>query len=216
MGNDNLQSAYHRIGRITCQLVFGLGLFYALITIIGLLSLKSPSDMISDPYFTMMEILSILIAVLMAISVVAVHYSVAADNKLYSLTAVACMFITTGITSCVHFVVLSIRLSPGNTEVVDHSLFFSFKWPSVVYALDILAWDLFFGISMLFLAPVFRGGRIERFLRVLLIISGVLSLLGLLGLPLQNMQVRNIGIIGYAGLAPIAFLLMGKILGKKG
>ncbi len=82
----------------------------------------------------------------------------------------------------------------------------------MVYALDILAWDWFFGLSMLFLAPVFRN---RRSLSVLLVTSGVLSLAGLLGVPLEDMSIRNIGIVGYAVLAPVAFLGIGQTMGAQ-
>jgi hypothetical protein len=93
------------------------------------------------------------------------------------------------------------------------SFFFSFKWPSVAYTLDILAWNWFFALSMLFAAPVFRVGRLEETVRFLMLVSSVLSLAGLIGVPLANMQVRNIGIIGYAVVAPIIFLLLGIVFG---
>jgi hypothetical protein len=35
---------------------------------------------------------------------------------------------------------------------------FSFNWPWVPYALEILAWDYCFGLALLLVAPVFRGG----------------------------------------------------------
>ena len=93
-------------------------------------------------------------------------------------------------------------------------LLLSFKWPSVAYTLDILAWDVFFALSMLFAAPVFKGGRLEATVRFLKLVSGVLSLAGLIGVPLANMQVRNIGILGYAVVAPVAFLLLGMLFGR--
>ena len=81
-----------------------------------------------------------------------------------------------------------------------------------MYALDILAWDLFFGLLMYFFAAqVFKKDRLEKNLKILLITSGILSLFVLIGVPLQNMQIRNIGIIGYTIVAPIAFLLMLKL-----
>jgi hypothetical protein len=89
------------------------------------------------------------------------------------------------------------------------SLLFSFKWPSVAYTLDILAWDWFFALSMLFGAAVFKGGRLELTVRMLMIVSGVLSLVGLIGVPLADMQVRNIGIIGYAVVTLFVFPLLG-------
>ncbi|MBL7994133.1 hypothetical protein JNM05_02080 [bacterium] len=79
-------------------------------------------------------------------------------------------------------------------------LFHSFKWPSVAYTLDILAWDWFFALVILFAAPVFRSGWLELTVRYLMIITGVLSLIGLIGIPLANMQVRMIGVLGYVGL----------------
>ena len=93
-------------------------------------------------------------------------------------------------------------------------LFLSFKWPSVAYTLDILAWDWFFALSMLFATPVFRGGRLEITVRILMIVSGVLSLAGLIGVPLADMHVRNIGIIGYGMVAPVVFLLLGIVFGR--
>jgi hypothetical protein len=86
--------------------------------------------------------------------------------------------------------------------------------------LDILAWDFFFALSMLFAAPVFKEGRLEKAVRILMIVSGVLSLIGLIGVPLADMGVsnwfiyRNIGVIGYAVVAPVAFLLLGMIFGR--
>lgn len=214
MNDQILPSAYRTIGQTTCWMVFVLGAFYAVITTIGLLTLESPQHSIGNPYFTIMEILSILIALLMAISLVSVHYYASPVDKVYSLTALILMFITTGITSSVHFLILSLSYTTEAVQEPHFSFFFSFRWPSVVYALDILAWDFFFGLSVLFLVPVFKKTRLEKNLKTVLISSGILSLIGLIGVPLQNMQIRNLGIIGYAVAGPIAFLLMGKILGR--
>ena len=84
----------------------------------------------------------------------------------------------------------------------------------MVYALDILAWDWFFAFSMLFAAPAFRAGKLEKTVRVLMIASAVFSLAGLIGVPLSNMQVRNIGIVGYGVLAPVIFFLLGLVFGR--
>jgi hypothetical protein len=87
----------------------------------------------------------------------------------------------------------------------------------VAYTLDILAWDLFFALSMLIAAPVFKGDGLETAVRYLMIASGVLSLIGV---PLAIMHVgywlsvRNIGIVGYAVVAPIVFLLLAIVFGR--
>jgi hypothetical protein len=84
----------------------------------------------------------------------------------------------------------------------------------VAYTLDILAWDVFFALSILFAAPVFKSGRLETTIRIVMIVCGVLSLAGLIGVPLANMQVRNIGVIGYALVSPVVFLLLGILFGR--
>lgn len=215
MNYENFTPRHNKIGQVTCWMVFASGIFYAVITTIGLLSLQSPHDTIGNPYFTVMEILSILISLLMAFSLIAVHYNTELTDRFYSLAALILMCITAGITSCVHFTILSVSNTTDVDQLQNFQFFFSFKWPSVVYALDILAWDWFFGLSMLFMAPVFKKNKFEKNLKKLLIVTGVLSIIGLIGVPLQNMQIRNIGIIGYAVLAPVAFLLIGKTLGRQ-
>ena len=72
----------------------------------------------------------------------------------------------------------------------------------------------FFALAMLLVAPVFKVGRLEKTVRILMLVSGLLSLAGLLGVPLADMQVRNIGIIGYAVVAPVVFLLIGIVFGR--
>ena len=205
----------HRvIGRAAAWAVFFLEVVYAFTLVLGFLSLKSPQDPIGDPYFTILELLIILIAPLMVASMVAVHAYAPADVKVYSFMALVFMILLAGISSSVHFVILTVSRQMEAAGLIEAPLFFSFKWPSVAYTLDILAWDWFFALSMLFAAPVFKAGRLEITVRFLMIVSGVLSLAGLIGVPLSDMQVRNIGIIGYSVVAPIVFLLLGIVFGR--
>ena len=76
------------------------------------------------------------------------------------------------------------------------------KWPSIGYALDIVAWDVIFPLAVFSAAPVFSGNRLATWIRVLLIVSGVLALGGLSGVVANDMQLRNIGVLGYAVVFP--------------
>jgi hypothetical protein len=92
---------------------------------------------------------------------------------------------------------------------------FSWEWPSVDYVLDIVAWDWFFGLSMLLAAPVFKGGgRLHTSVRAAMILSGTLSIAGLLGAALGDMQLRGIGIAGYAGVFPVVCVLLALIFSR--
>ncbi len=204
-GNKN----FAHIGKITCSITFFLGLVYLFVTFFGFQSLKSPDEPIRDPYFTMMELLTIILALLMSINMIVIHIHASAKYKLHTLFALCSMIIMAGITTSVHFVVLTMNHQLETATMREWTLFFSFKWPSVAYILDILAWDLFFSLSFLCAAPIFNNGKMEKTIRTLMLISGILSLIGIIGVPLGNMQIRNIGIIGYALIAPFAFLLIG-------
>jgi hypothetical protein len=214
MSHEGFTSQYRSIGRAATWAVCFLLVVYAVTTVLGFLSLQSPQDPIGDPFFTIMELLIVLIAPLMVVSMVAIHAYASPDVKVYSAIALVFMILVAGITSSVHFVILTVSRQLEATGLAGVSLFLSFKWPSVAYTLDILAWDWFFALSMLFAAPVFRGGRLEIAVRILMIVSGVLSLAGLIGVPLADMQVRNIGIIGYAVVALGVFLLLGIVFGR--
>lgn len=206
----------HRtIGRASAWSVFVLGVVYALVTALGFLSLESPQDPIGYPYITIMELLIIPLASLYVLTMVAVHAYARPKVQVYSLAALVFMIVLAGITTSVHFVILTVGPRLEATGLSWVPLIVSFEWPSIVYALDILAWDWFFALSILFAVPVFRGGNeLERWVWVLLLVSGLLSLAGLIGVPLADMQVRNIGVIGYAVVAPVAFLLIGIVFGR--
>jgi len=206
----------HRtIGRAAAWSVFVLGVVYALVTALGFLSLESPQDPIGDPYITIMRLLIIPLAALYVVTMVTVHAYARPAVKVYSLIALVFMIVLATITTSVHFVGLTVGPQLEATGLSWVPLVVSFEWPSIVYALDILAWDWFFALSILFAVPVFRGGsRLERWVWILLLVSGLLSLAGLIGVPLADMQVRNIGVVGYAVVAPVAFLLIGLVFGR--
>ncbi|KUG20988.1 MAG: hypothetical protein KO206_03730 [Methanomicrobiaceae archaeon] len=214
MVHEQFTGQHRRVGRAAAWGVSLLLIAYLVTLILGFLSLASPLDPIGDPYFSILELLIVIIAPLMVIVMIAVHAYASPEGRMYSLTALAFMVILAGISCSVHFVILTVsrQIDAGGFPLII--LFLSFEWPSVVYALDILAWDVFFALSMLFAAPVFSMGRLEKTLRVLMILSGVLSLAGLIGVPLANMNIRNIGIIGYAGISIVVFLLLGIVFGR--
>jgi ABC-type transport system involved in cytochrome c biogenesis permease component len=98
---------------------------------------------------------------------------------------------------------------------VSTALVLSFMWPSVVYALDILAWDFFFPLAALFASLAVHGSGLARLARALLLGSAALAFIGLAGVPLANMNLWNIGIIGYVVLFPIAAVLLAFMFRRK-
>jgi hypothetical protein len=128
--------------------------------------------------------------------------------KTLSLISVVFMGLLAGLTCSLHFVILTLGRQPEFARQSWSPLVVSFNWPSVAYALDILGWDVFFALSMLFAAQAFWGSRLAVWIRVLMIASGMLALAGLSGVVVGDMQLRNIGIVGYVGVFIVVAALL--------
>ena len=192
--------SHSRQGRSSTALAL-LGATYLGILIIGLAATPDGQPIL-DPWFSLMEALILLIAPLMVAMVADIHARAASEARTASLLAVCFMTVAAALTSAVHFSILTLGRSPPFSDP-SWSDVFSFEWPSVVYAIDILAWDGFFSLALFCAAPAVRSVLVRR----LLIVAGGLALIGMLGPFIGQMSIRNIGVIGYAVIFPIAAAL---------
>ncbi len=197
-----------RLGMVSAVGTVLLSVAYTATLVAGFLSLKSPLQPIGDPWFSILEILILLTTPLMVALMVAVDAWAAAETKVFSRMALVFMSLLAGLTCSVHFMVLTLGRLPAFAGLAWTPLLLSFQWPSVPYALDIFAWDVFFALSVLLAATVFSGSRLATSIRVLLVGSGLLALSGLSGVIFGDMRLRNIGIVGYAGVFPVVALML--------
>jgi hypothetical protein len=85
----------------------------------------------------------------------------------------------------------------------------------VLYGVDIVAWDIFFALALLFAAPVFHAaGRMG--MRNGLLIAGAMCLVGIIGPAVNHIAPRQIGIIGYAIVWPIVCVPLSKAFQQGG
>jgi hypothetical protein len=200
-----------RLGMVSALGTALLTAVYAVVLVVGVSSLASPQQPIGDPLFSILEILIELLMPLLVALMVSIHAWAPAEGKVFSVMAVVFATLLAGITCSVHFAILAVAGQPAFKGTAWMPLLLSFRWPSVPYALDILAWDVFFALSVLFAAPAFSGSRLRTTIRVLLIASGVLSLAGLSGVIVGDMRLRNIGVVGYAGVFPVVTVLLALV-----
>ncbi len=163
------------------------------------MALDAPEQPIPDPFFTVMELLILLIAPALVLLMIAVHAWASVERRIFGIAAIGFMGIVAGLTSTVHFSVLVLS---RHAAFADRAWLLSFTWPSVAYAVDILAWDVFFPLSVLFAAAVFRGSRLATQVRALLVASGGVALVGLAGVAAGDMQIRNIADYRLCGHLP--------------
>jgi hypothetical protein len=196
------------MGIVAALIILLAALAYGVALALGFASLTAPEQSIGDPYFTTMEVLILVLAPAMVALMVAAQAWAPREYRALGLAAICMMVMLAIETTSVHFVILTLGHQPGFADRPGMAAMLAFKWPSLVYVLDILGWDLFFALSMLFAAPMFRGGGIRRAIRIAMIASAVLSLSGLAGVIEGNMALRDIGITGYLG----GFLLVDSLL----
>jgi hypothetical protein len=149
----------------------------------------------------------------MVASLVAIHGYAAPGLRAYAFAALSFMIVCAAITSSVNFALLMTSLHPQAAGPAL-SLFLPYRWPSIAYALDLLAWDGFFGLAVLFAAPVFSGPGLERAVRVIMILTGAVCLIGLIGILSAGSQGLGIAILGYSVGAPVVFVLLAVLFGR--
>ena len=203
-----------RLGIYSAASIAILGLAYSATLAVGLSSLEVPQDPIGDPMFSMLEMLIIIMMPPMIALMAAVHAWAPVSAKRLSIVAIVFMGLLAGETCSVHFVILTLSRQTAFANAPWLPQLLSFQWPSVPYVLDILGWDVFFALSMLFAAPVFSGSRLAISIRVLMTLSGVVALAGLSGVAANDMRLRNIGIVGYALVFPVVAALLAVLFYK--
>jgi hypothetical protein len=207
--NPPLDAAVRRIGMASGYGLAVLIALYLATLVAGLVDLPRPDAPIRDPYFTAMELLILAIAPAAVALFAALALAAAPGARLAALFALASIAAMAALTMTVHFAVLTLSRAPlfagGGWDWL-----FAFRWPSVAYALDILAWDVFFAGGALAASALFPGGGRARLIRALLVASGALALAGLAGVALADMRVRAIGVLGYAVVFPAASALIGE------
>jgi hypothetical protein len=188
----------NRLGQGSAVAVFAIGLAYAVTLAIGF-SVHGLEQPIVDPILAVMEILTLLSAPPLVVLMAAIHDYAAAERKVYGMIALSFTVLFSGGTTAVHFVELTARRQSGSAGIV---------WPSTAYAVELVSWDLFLGLALLFAAPVFDAGRLARRVRGGLLLGGALCLAGTIGPLVGNMRLQLVGVAGYAGVLPVVCLLL--------
>jgi hypothetical protein len=137
--------ALRRLGSWSAWGMVAIGGAYAVTLAVGFAQygLRAP---ITDPVLAVMEVLTLLSAPVLLILMATLQTGAPPARRVYGTLALACTALCAGLTSAVHFVQLTALRQLGTAGIV---------WPSVAYALELLAWDFFLGLALLFAAALF-------------------------------------------------------------
>ena len=194
--------------RWTSYSVLTLGVIYVGLIVWGIITQDPETGFIRDHVKILMEIVTMISAVVFLFFALSIKNILGTEHNLLSEIGVLLMTIFVHLTSIVHFVSITVSSQIIDVNPLLSSLL-SLNWPSLLLSIDILAWDVFFGVAFIFLGLSLRQRKELSVVRIFMILSGLLSLLGLIALPLNNMDLRFVGIFGYTVMPVIscAFLL---------
>jgi hypothetical protein len=124
---------------------------------------------------------------LVVILFAALHELAVGELRLLARIGLAFGVIFAALTGINYFVQLSaVRLAVVQDATAGLEQIVQANPISAVAAVNVLGWSIFFGLASLFMAPLFAGSRLQTFIRVCLILNGVMCLLGGLGYVLDN------------------------------
>jgi len=187
---------------------FVLFVVYDVIVITGIVI---GQGMLQEPFLVIAEVLTLISAPLIVFLIAAIHECTPRSARVFSLTALGWILLLAGSTIIVHFVNLTLWRQIGVQQQIDYARFLGWEWPSMLYAIELVAWHLFFGLSMFFTAFAFKGNGIEKAARIALMATGLLCIIGLIGPLMGDLIWRTIGIAGYGFGFPIACIMIARV-----
>ena len=183
-----------RIGSLAGAAVVAVGLAYVIVLALGF-ARHGFSEPIADPILAVMELLTLASVLPLVLLAVAILFVAPEGARVWGVLAVCFIVMFAAATSGVHIVELTAGRQLGSTGLV---------WPTATYAIELLAWDLFLGMALVFMASALDPNVAPRWLRRIVQITGALCLAGLIGPAVGNMRLQLIGVFGYAVMLPVA------------
>jgi hypothetical protein len=149
-------------GAWSARAMLGLVAAYVSVLVVGFTSLGNLSKPLPDPYLAIAEGLILVMAPIMVALMLAIHACAPVRAKPFTQVALGWMLAAAAFTTTVHFVELTVARHINQATFPGYARIFDFKWPSMLYAIDIAAWDIFFGLALLFAVPAFARGSKAR------------------------------------------------------
>jgi uncharacterized membrane protein len=205
-----------RIGLWSARIIVALAITYILTGLVGITAPDASGRRAAlqqvDPYLAILETIMIAVVVTQVVLFSAIHAYAQPDQKTYSLIALIFVSLVAAISGGVHFVMLTVGRQSGNVAIPGPGPFY--PWPTVLFSLDLLAWDVFQGLGLLFVAPIFRGKGLAKAIRMTMSVSGALCIIGVAGPASGDLRFQIPAIFGYAGGLTVACVLLAFLFAR--
>ncbi len=214
--NGDARKVAQRIVSWMAVLATFLGILY-LIGLVGKLIVDGTvHSTSSQPVQIVSAIVAILLDLTLLILFVALRRKMPGKNVVFAdLAAVfmALVCVTSSVSWFVQLAVLPQIAQTGNSTVI--ALMDIHNTGSVTYAGEHLGWGIFYGLATIFLAIAIGEGKLESWIRWLLIAGGILSILHVFGIVTINPTIGDLGYVAWGIFLPSTTILLAIRFGKK-
>ena len=161
-----------RIGYWSAILTATFAIMYILAELVHLLGLLGAHD--SAASLVVRFVPSLFLAMVFVVLMVAILHCVSKSNKIWAQIALAYAVIYAVLVSFVYYSQLTYVIPASLRGEAEQVALLAFGFGSFMFAVDILGYT-FMSLATLFVAPVFAGEGMERWLRWILVINGCLA-----------------------------------------
>jgi len=165
--------------------------------------------------YTFCQFLAFLTPPLFVLLINSVHDNTSDVKK--SLTrASLCFSLIFATLSSIHYFVqfTAVRLGMlhGHTDGLEQ--FIQLNPDSVIVAINMLGWTVFFGLSSLFIVPIFSSGKLGKVIKFSFLVNGIICILGAIGYILE-VTILNILFFYIMGAAVMVIAVSSSIWFKR-
>ena len=167
------------------------------------------------PLFTSCQFLAFLTPPLFVLLVNSVHDNTS-DEKRTLTRASLCFSLIFATLSSIHyfvqFTVVRLGMLHGHTEGLEQ--YIQLNPDSVIVAINMLGWTVFFGLSSLFMVSIFSSGKLEKVIKFSFLVNGIICILGAIGYVFE-IAILNILFFYVMGAAVMVIAISSSIWFKR-
>ncbi|MGB2679366.1 MAG: hypothetical protein WAN12_19965 [Candidatus Acidiferrum sp.] len=187
---------------VILTILWGIGLAMVIVvfplpswtTLAGFVAAVKPASLVAA---TLSQVAAYLLGPLSLILLCSLHDYAPQDKKILTRVGLCCMIATMALGNQMYFVHFNaMRLIHSKGALTGLEQFVEWNPSSAISASGVLAWTFFWGLALLFVAPVFSGGRLERWLRWTFLICGGCGILGAVGFLFENTVFMSLYFVG--------------------
>jgi hypothetical protein len=151
-------------------------------------------------------VISLLFCPVLVVVMACLYAASPSEKKAFSLSSLAFTILFAVSVSINRFTQLGVvqqRTASGALDGIDW--FLAYGGQSAMFGLEIMGWAWFLGLAMFLAAPIFSGGGLQRWLRGLTLLYGVLGMISAVGFLLASPLVS----VGFAAWGLVLYIITG-------